>query len=255
MPGVFEFFEIIASSRLQEIHIVMGRSGFFFAQEDRFRGIRNAVFGHRGANQAVEIPARSHLLLKIIIPPVDDVAARRGIGRPIHRVVDSGRGIRRITRAGEQSQVPVPVAQRGRPRARHRRIGCSPWLSSAYIVSAIPSWRRLFTHEMRRPASFALLSAGRSMLARMATIAITTSNSMRPGWRLFLRDFGSGYCALGSQGKNSRRASHKIAWASPNGHRDLRQRWIYFLQLRTIGAATRWMGWARPSGRQNENRR
>ena len=36
----------------------------------------------------------------------------------------------------------------------------------------------LFTHAMRLPASFARLSAGISMAARMAIMAMTTSNSM-----------------------------------------------------------------------------
>jgi hypothetical protein len=42
----------------------------------------------------------------------------------------------------------------------------------------IPICLRLFTHLARRPCSFALAKAGKSMEARIAMIAITTSNSM-----------------------------------------------------------------------------
>ena len=40
-------------------------------------------------------------------------------------------------------------------------------------------WWRLLVQRMRRAVSFACDSEGRSMLAKMAMIAITTNNSMR----------------------------------------------------------------------------
>ena len=52
-------------------------------------------------------------------------------------------------------------------------------LSVTYIIMAREICFTLPTQETRFAFSFALASAGRSILARMAMIAITTSSSMR----------------------------------------------------------------------------
>src|SRR5438045_8382212 len=59
------------------------------------------------------------------------------------------------------------------------RTGWWSSLSSAYIVNAMPSCRRLFTQAMRRPDSLALLKAGKSMPSRMAIMAMTTRSSIK----------------------------------------------------------------------------
>src|SRR5262245_61631930 len=64
--------------------------------------------------------------------------------------------------------------------------GCTPWprrgrnslLSSAYIRNARPHCRRLPAHSADRALFFALASAGRINEARIAMIAMTTSNSI-----------------------------------------------------------------------------
>ena len=53
------------------------------------------------------------------------------------------------------------------------------WLKSwTYMFAAIPSWRMLLTQDTCFPRLLAFERAGRSMAARMAMMAITTSNSM-----------------------------------------------------------------------------
>jgi hypothetical protein len=52
-------------------------------------------------------------------------------------------------------------------------------LSFRYMVSASAHCRKLLVQAPRLPASLALASAGSSMAARIAMMAITTSNSMR----------------------------------------------------------------------------
>src|SRR5690606_25941541 len=59
-----------------------------------------------------------------------------------------------------------------------------PWLSSAYMTHARPIWRRLFRHWMPWPFALALLSAGNSMPASTAMIAMTTSSSISVNPRL-----------------------------------------------------------------------
>src|SRR6185295_2663176 len=54
-----------------------------------------------------------------------------------------------------------------------------PLLSSAYIFQPIMSCRRLLAHWVPVAFCLALPSAGRSIPARMAIMAMTTSNSMR----------------------------------------------------------------------------
>src|SRR5882724_10736 len=54
-----------------------------------------------------------------------------------------------------------------------------PPLSSGYIFQARASWRRLFMQWAPRAFCFALARDGRSMAARMAMMAMTTSNSIR----------------------------------------------------------------------------
>src|SRR5581483_4279523 len=51
-------------------------------------------------------------------------------------------------------------------------------LSSAYIFIPMPTCRRLELHEIVQARCFALLNAGNNMAARIAMMAITTSNSM-----------------------------------------------------------------------------
>ena len=72
---MFQFLEIVAGSGLEEVHIVVCRGGFFFTEENRLRGIRNVAFQHGGAGHFAEVPGRSQLLLKEIVPSIDDVAA------------------------------------------------------------------------------------------------------------------------------------------------------------------------------------
>ena len=48
-----------------------------------------------------------------------------------------------------------------------------------YIKVPLMIWRRLPVQKAARPLSRALFKAGSSMAARMAMIAITTSNSIR----------------------------------------------------------------------------
>src|SRR4051812_1983666 len=64
-----------------------------------------------------------------------------------------------------------------------------PVKSSAYICVASPIWRRLLMHDVACPFCFALESAGNNIPARMAMIAMTTSNSIRvkPGGSHCLR--------------------------------------------------------------------
>jgi hypothetical protein len=52
-------------------------------------------------------------------------------------------------------------------------------LSPAYITRAVPICFILFTHEIRFARSFALDNAGRSIAARIAMIAMTTSSSIK----------------------------------------------------------------------------
>ena len=47
------------------------------------------------------------------------------------------------------------------------------------MVKARPCWRSLLRHCARMACCLALARAGRSMAARMAMMAMTTSNSMR----------------------------------------------------------------------------
>ena len=58
--------------------------------------------------------------------------------------------------------------------------------SARYIAEAKPSWRVLPRQAVRFAALRALLSAGRSMLARMAMMAITTSNSIKVNFVFFV---------------------------------------------------------------------
>jgi hypothetical protein len=51
-------------------------------------------------------------------------------------------------------------------------------LSSTYIIIASAICLTLEVHEIRRAFSFAFASAGSNMLARIAMMAITTSNSI-----------------------------------------------------------------------------
>ena len=44
---------------------------------------------------------------------------------------------------------------------------------------AIPSWRRLLRHLVRLALSLALLNAGKSIAAKMAMMAMTTSSSIK----------------------------------------------------------------------------
>src|SRR6266446_2131618 len=61
-------------------------------------------------------------------------------------------------------------------------------LSFAYKVHEIPNWRRLEMHLTRLAFSLALDNAGNSMAARIAMIAMTTSNSMSVNARFRLPD-------------------------------------------------------------------
>ena len=47
-----------------------------------------------------------------------------------------------------------------------------------YIVLAKPSWRRWLPHFVRRAIVLLFARAGRSIAAKMAMMAITTSNSI-----------------------------------------------------------------------------
>src|SRR6185436_14560593 len=55
--------------------------------------------------------------------------------------------------------------------------GSLPW-SCSYNIKARPTCRILLKHRIRLPFSFANDKAGRSIPARMAIMAITTSNSI-----------------------------------------------------------------------------
>src|SRR5436190_22259551 len=57
-------------------------------------------------------------------------------------------------------------------------VGRRSSLSSPYICIASPIWRRLPVQAMVLPFSLARPSVGKSMLARMEMIAITTSSSI-----------------------------------------------------------------------------
>src|SRR2546427_2573686 len=57
-------------------------------------------------------------------------------------------------------------------------LGTLSELSSEYIKYPNMSWRVLFMHEMPVALALALPSAGRSRLARIAIMAMTTSSSM-----------------------------------------------------------------------------
>src|SRR6266542_6025222 len=73
-------------------------------------------------------------------------------------------------------------------------LGTLSALSSEYIKYPNMSWRVLFMHEMPVALALALPRAGRSRLARIAIMAITTSSSMsvnatrKSGRRLTLSD-------------------------------------------------------------------
>ena len=57
--------------------------------------------------------------------------------------------------------------------------GIHDWLSPAYMAQPRPNCFSLFVQEMALAFSRALLNAGRSIAAKIAMIAITTSNSIR----------------------------------------------------------------------------
>src|SRR5438093_13327924 len=57
-------------------------------------------------------------------------------------------------------------------------LGTLSELSSEYIKYANMSWRVLFIHEMPVALAFALPRAGRSRLAKIAIMAMTTRSSM-----------------------------------------------------------------------------
>ena len=50
--------------------------------------------------------------------------------------------------------------------------------SARYKVVAIPIWRKLFRHAVCLARALAFESAGKSMAAKMAIMAMTTSNSI-----------------------------------------------------------------------------
>ena len=75
MTRVLEFFEIVACSRFQEVHVEMRRSRILFAKENCFCRVRNLAHAHGAARDFVELPIHSHLLLKIIIPAIDQITA------------------------------------------------------------------------------------------------------------------------------------------------------------------------------------
>src|SRR5207249_1161334 len=58
------------------------------------------------------------------------------------------------------------------------RLGGSFRLSCPYICKAKPTWRMLLMQAIRLPFSLALDRTGKSIAARIAMIAITTSNSI-----------------------------------------------------------------------------
>ena len=58
------------------------------------------------------------------------------------------------------------------------RGGKCPSFSSVCITQEKPNWRMLFRHCMRLPASSPLRGAGKSIPAKMAMMAITTSSSI-----------------------------------------------------------------------------
>ncbi len=57
--------------------------------------------------------------------------------------------------------------------------------SDEYNAMPMPTWWRLLAHRTRRAFSFDELRAGNSIAARIAMMAITTSNSMREKARPF----------------------------------------------------------------------
>src|ERR1035438_7168184 len=65
----------------------------------------------------------------------------------------------------------------------------SAW-SPANMMKPMPSWRRLLVHLMRWALALALASAGKSIAAKMAMMAMTTNNSIRVKAR-FIRRCGS----------------------------------------------------------------
>ena len=60
-------------------------------------------------------------------------------------------------------------------------------LSLVYIAITTPTCFKLEVHRIRKAFCFALANAGSSIAARMAMIAMTTSNSIRVKARRFLR--------------------------------------------------------------------
>src|SRR5438876_3710588 len=101
MARMLQFFEVVAGGGFQEIHIVMRRAGFLFAEEDCLSGIGNVAFQHGCAGDLVEIPCCSQLLLKEIVPAIDNITARSGISR-ILGIRDASDWARSVTGAKEQ---------------------------------------------------------------------------------------------------------------------------------------------------------
>src|SRR5262249_42307358 len=82
------------------------------------------------------------------------------------------------------------VPQRALSVASRSVTALGKWsvLSDNNILNATPSWRVLEMHAPRRAESLARASAGNSMAARMAMMAMTTSSSISVNADHFSRD-------------------------------------------------------------------
>src|SRR6185295_19162161 len=83
----------------------------------------------------------------------------------------------------------VPVSQAYWPLSAVPSLGITSTLSVAVICKAIPHWRRFERQFVACARCLALESAGNRSAARIAMMAITTSNSIsvkpRGGWEFF----------------------------------------------------------------------
>src|SRR5258708_14656355 len=96
-----------------------------------------------------------------------------------------------------------PIASEKPPLAEGTRIGKASPLSRAQVLKDNPTCFRLLVQLMRCARALARASAGSNMAAKMAIMAITTSNSINVKAPILLRKFfiiSAGFsCVFGRQ--------------------------------------------------------
>ena len=107
----------------------MQRFRELLAEQDRFRRLANVQLAHPLGPLVVHVGLEirpGEVRLEPVVPAVDEVTARRGVGG----IGGRGGGLR-ITRADEQTQVLIV-----RLKARHP-IGLLPWRKLAFVLVGV----------------------------------------------------------------------------------------------------------------------